>query len=354
MDPSLSEKSVPCPLGNIHCMVCLIHFIGIPPDHSDTLLGVIVRKKSKLIYTNNLPANGVPTCMTTTTECHSCDDSDDIKEDEEKITVNVKLTFNGETRLPDSAPKVPVSHSHDPDSVVSSQSDSIMSSEELETDSECSCGQVDCLSSDDSAISTDESRSSELAPSALSEIGVMSEKSHSLPLSVSDAGMESCEADISDRISAIESEGNGNSTVKSQNQELNDGARPSNIRPSTCTCTCSCTTEDKVASKVYHLRSSDIQHVGVDKMMLDTVTSQGNATYTSTCTSKEVCVGKSKNAEDQVTNTVCDSVHTVHCSVYNVHTSNMVKVTTPHINNYVTTCVCSCLSVICDHIHVLM
>ena len=147
----------------------------MPPDRSDLLLGIIVRRIGKsfsevkdVILYSDLSFN---------------ENLEDIKKEEEKIRASTKLMFDGALSLPESLDTLSVSHSHNQDSIPDSESRLpnviAVSSKELETDGKQFCEQTDFPSpTDDCSLVSDDCESSMVSLDAAIPV-----KSH--PLSVS-------------------------------------------------------------------------------------------------------------------------------------------------------------------------
>ena len=301
--------------------------LGLPPNHSDTLLGIIVRKKSKIFSTNDQT-----TANTSTTEHHS--DSDDNKKDEVKISVNVKLTFDNALPSAESsamASASSISHSHSPNYILNPESTSTSSSVSHSQSSLLSLSSVATLavshsesqdsvlsfkskitavaseelngdqtdsvsSSDDGFVSTDSSSSSELTPDINIDYGEPATvMPHPLPLSINSTDdthtADLLKSECSDPPSIIERKSiafaNDSEAPTSQNNTMDVPQSPNVSEPHACN------VESKGDRKVGDM---DIVSPGED---------------TCTCASVEVHVHTcTENAKNQEYNSVRDTFYT--------------------------------------------
>ena len=93
-----------------------MYLLGLPPDHADTLLGIIVRKKSKIFSSTDQAATDH-----VTTAHLSNGDSEDSEKEEVKISGNVMLTFaDAPPSLESTSTATSLSHSHSQTSILDS------------------------------------------------------------------------------------------------------------------------------------------------------------------------------------------------------------------------------------------
>ena len=98
--------------------ICMyIYLLGLPPGHADTLLGIVVRKKSNIFSADD--QTSMDKSDHVTTAHHGDGDSEDSEKEQVKISDNVTLLF---TSVPSSTVMVTsLSHSHSETSITDSE-----------------------------------------------------------------------------------------------------------------------------------------------------------------------------------------------------------------------------------------
>ena len=292
----------------------------MPPNHSNILLGIIIRRKSKSLSNDyNIIAVSGPS------ECPTEEDYEDTKQDEEKIQANVKFLFDSAVSLSNSPAMLTKSHSHTQDSVPDSNTLSPCTttaadcSEEVIVDNIVSlCGTESCISSRSSILADkcDSSRvnSPSLKPHPHQQSSTCCEEGMCMRVTIDPEQDKSCPCN---RTTSTLQPDERNTCNDADFSESKCCVHTSSVDSLETTIPILCTnmdvhTVDDEKVKASHHNSLDMQHQKTGEHIIvttqDTVTLQGKDVV---CVNSSKDVSTDKNQKDDSVRLV---LHNVSCS----------------------------------------
>lgn len=289
----------------------------MPPNHSNILLGIIIRRKSKSLSNDyNIIAFSGPS------ECPTEEEYEDTEQDEEKIQANVKFSFDSAVSLSNSPAMLTDSHNQDsvPYSNTLSQCTTTAAdcSEEVIVDNTVSlCGTESCISSRSSILANecDSSRvnSPSLKPHPHQQSSTCCEEG--MCMRVTDYPEQDMSHPCNHTTSTLQPE-ERNTCNDADFSESKGCLHTSSVDSLETTIPILCTDTDvhivdDVKVKASHHNSLDMQHQKTDKHTVtiqDTVTLQGKDVV---CVNSSKDVSTDKNQKDDSVRLV---LHNVSCS----------------------------------------